>query len=111
MANLEWVHALAAVIGAIFGAVGGIFVGGYRVGQIEGALKLSIAAGEKIINERLDESVSAFDETLKGLRQKINDVELYTERPTVYCYDVVQEDYRSVQSGRSKTSPAGDGTP
>ena len=94
--NWEWAHAVAAIIGAIFGAVGGIFVGGYRVGQIEGALQLSIAAGEKRIEAKLEEGVHDFDETLKGLRQKINDVELDTERRFLQKgeFDDFRKEYR-----------------
>jgi hypothetical protein len=80
--NFEWLHAVVA--GALVGAASGIFAGGWRLGRIEGRLKLNfqeaIAVSEKRIEEKVDEARKSFDETLKGLRQKINDVELDSER-------------------------------
>ena len=73
--DIQWMHAAAGILGALCGAIGGIFVGGYRVGKIEGKLTLSIAESEKRIEDKVDIATAAFDETLKGLRQKINDVE------------------------------------
>jgi hypothetical protein len=84
MPGLEWLHAITAALGALFGVVAGIFSGGWRLGRIEGRLKLhfqeAIDVREKRIEEKLDEARGSFDETLKGLRQKINDVELHAER-------------------------------
>lgn len=84
MIDLEWAHALAAVVGAAAGACSAIFMSGWRLGKIEGRLNLnfntSIAASEKRIEDKVEQARMAFDETLKGLRQKINDVELETER-------------------------------
>ncbi len=80
--NFEWAHAIAAVLGAIFGAAGSIFAGGFRLGRIESRLKLhfqeSMIESEKRIEDKVDQARQSFDETLKGLRQKINDVELDT---------------------------------
>jgi hypothetical protein len=82
--NLEWAHALAALVGAAIGAASAIFGFGWRMGRIEGRLKLyireEVSTSEKRIEEKVQESSYAFDETLKGLRQKINDVELNSER-------------------------------
>lgn len=96
MADLEWAHAIAALLGAVGGAAGGIFAGGWRLGRIEGRLKLSFQAhineSEKRIEDKVEQARDAFDETLKALRQKINDVELGTERNFVPKNDF--EDFR-----------------
>lgn len=100
MGSLEWAHAIAAVVGMLLGAAGGIFAGGRWVGRIEGRLKLNfqeaIAVSEKRIEERVDLAREAFDETLKGLRQKINDVELDAERRFLLKNDFndFREEYR-----------------
>lgn len=98
--NLEWAHAFAAIIGAVFGMVGSIFTGGWRLGRIESRLKLhfeqAMNESERRIEEKLEEGRQAYDETLKGLRQKINDVELDTERRFVAKDDFndFREEYR-----------------
>lgn len=100
MAGLEWAHAVAAILGAMFGAVGSIFTGGWRLGRIESRLKLhfqqAINESEKRIEDKVDSATGAFDETLKGLRQKINDVELDTERRFLLKGDFndFREEYR-----------------
>lgn len=82
--NLEWAHAVAAIIGACFGVASSLFTGGWRFGRIEGRLKLHVQEtmidSEKRLEAKLDTATSAFDETLRALRQKINDVELNSER-------------------------------
>src|SRR5580704_6270501 len=75
MVDLEWAHAIAAVLGAVCGAAGSIFMGGWRLGRIEARLERKITEAEKRIETKLMEEAQVFDETLKGLRQKINDVE------------------------------------
>lgn len=84
MAGLEWAHAVAAIAGAVIGAVSAIFMGGVRFGRMESRLKLhfqtAIAGCEKQIEAKVEEARKSFDETLKGLRQKINDVELDAEK-------------------------------
>lgn len=84
MVDLEWAHAVAALLGAVGGAAGGIFAGGWRLGRIEGritlAFKTSISDCEKEFEAKIDTIGKFYDETFKGLRQKINDVELNTER-------------------------------
>ena len=100
MAGLEWAHAAAAIIGAMFGAAASIFTGGWRLGRIESRLKLhfqeAINESEKRIEEKVERAGSNFDETLKGLRQKINDVELDTERRFLLkdSFDDFREEYR-----------------
>lgn len=84
MINLEWAHLIIGALGAIAGAAGGIFIGGWRLGRIEGRLKLhfkeAIEESESHIEGKLEQARQGFDDTLKGLRQKINDVELNSER-------------------------------
>lgn len=80
----EWIHLAIALISLLAGALGGLATGVWRVAQIEGRLKLwfkdSISECEKRFEDKVELAREAFDETLKGLRQKINDVELETER-------------------------------
>lgn len=100
MAGLEWAHALAAIIGAVFGMVGSIFTGGWRLGRIESRLKLhfqeAINESEKRIEEKVSRTSEQFGETLKGIRQKINDVELDSERRFVAKddFDDFRKEYR-----------------
>lgn len=79
--NLEWAHAIAAIIGAAVGVVGSVFGFGWRMGRIEGRLEAKFSAQMAGTEKRIeDHIVTPFNETLKGMRQKINDVELETER-------------------------------
>lgn len=100
MADLEWAHAIAAMVGAGLGVVSGIFTAGWRAGRIEARLKLSfqeaISVSEKRIEDKVDQATSSFDETLKGLRQKINDVELDAEKRFLLKGDFndFREEYR-----------------
>lgn len=98
--NLEWAHVVIGLVGMVAGGAGGIFGGGWRLGRIEGRLKLSfqasISACEQKFEDKMDLATVAFDETLKGLRQKINDVELETERGFVKKegFDEFRKEYR-----------------
>lgn len=84
MLNLEWAHVIFAAAGAFVGGVSGLVTGVWRVARIEGRLKLSFQTSindcEKRFEEKVDQATEQFDETLKGLRQKINSVELETAR-------------------------------
>jgi hypothetical protein len=88
-------HWLSAFGGAIIGGVSSIFGLIYWAGGRDPKLKAdfqrSLTDAEERVKDKIDEverraenkmtSVAGdFDETLKGLRQKINDVELETER-------------------------------
>lgn len=82
--DFQWVQAISALLGAFIGLVGGIFSVGRHLGRMESRLKLdlvkSLGETEKRIEDNVQQSQNAFDETLKGLRQKINDVELGSEK-------------------------------
>lgn len=76
----EWLHLAIAVIALLAGGLGGLVARVWQVAQIEGRLKLHIKTCisdcEKRFEEKVARATDAFDETLKALRQKINDVEL-----------------------------------
>jgi hypothetical protein len=78
--NPEWVHVIIGVIGLIAGGAGGIFAGGWRMGRIEGRLKLhfqtSLAESEQRFLTKVEDETHAFEQTLLAMRQKINDVEM-----------------------------------
>lgn len=100
MTALPWIQPLSALFGAAVGAAGGIFAGGYRLGRIEARLEMqfrgAVDASEKSIEKNVRTSQTAFDETLKALRQKINDVELDAERRFLLKDDFndFREEYR-----------------
>lgn len=80
MINLEWAHVIFAGAGAIVGAVGGLIAGVWKVAHVEQEIRKDcsqeIAEAAHELGGKLSDIASQFDETLKGLRQKINDVEL-----------------------------------
>ena len=92
----DWANVIVAALGIAFGGVGGIFTGGLRLGRIEGRLQMQISESEKRIEEKVELARQSFDETLKGLRQKINDVELNSERSFVAKgdFDDFRKEYR-----------------
>lgn len=93
----EWIHLAIALISVLAGALGGLATGVWRVAQIDGRLRLyvqkSIVECEKRFEEKVRRATEAFDETLKGLRQKINDVELETVKGFVAKGDF--DDFRA----------------
>lgn len=97
MLNLEWAHVVFAAVGAIVGAIGGIIAGVWRVARIEQDIRKDcsqdIAEATHELAEKLNDVSGQFDETLKGLRQKINDVELETVRGFVAKGDF--DDFRA----------------
>jgi hypothetical protein len=98
--SLEWAHAFAVILGALLGAGATIFYCGRWVGRVEERLKTNfrkaIEESEKKIEERVVLAQTSFDETLKGFRQKINDVELDTERRFLQKgeFDDFRKEYR-----------------
>src|SRR5262245_23292685 len=79
MADWEWIHAALGVGGFAMGVGSTVFACGRWVGRAEERLKsefkTALTESEKRIEEKVDEARTAFDETLRGLRQKVNDVE------------------------------------
>lgn len=84
MFSLEWAHVIFAGAGVAIGGVTGLVAGVWRVAHIEQDIRKDftqeIAEATHELGLKIDEATDRFDETLKGLRQKINDVELGTER-------------------------------
>ena len=90
--SAEWVHVIVAVAGVI---VGGLITtairiwrGGYVVGKTEGGIRSefqkslaeAINQSEEHFEQKVETLVKHFTDTFSALRQKINDVELNTER-------------------------------
>jgi hypothetical protein len=80
MVDLEWAHVVIGGVSAAVGAAGGLIAGVWRVAHIEQDLRKEfsqdIAEATHELGMKLTDLAGQFDETLKGLRQKINDVEL-----------------------------------
>lgn len=112
----EWIHLVIAVIGLLAGALGGLLAGVWRVAQIEGRLKLhiqrSISECEKRFEDKVERATEAFGETVKALRQKINDVELETVKGFVAKGDFddfraeYREDMRDLKNSIAQISRA-----
>lgn len=82
--TLEWVHVVIALAGVVFGAISGLIAGVWRVARIDqevrNDLNKRVADAVHEMNQKVELITDQFDETLKGLRQKINDVELATHK-------------------------------
>lgn len=82
--GFDWWHIVSGAIGGLFGALVAIFKGIWRGARIEPNMRKEItqeiAEATHELAEKIDQGTSDFDETLKALRQKINDVELNTEK-------------------------------
>lgn len=109
--TIDWVHAAIASAAAVFGGLTGLIAGTWRMARIEPAIQLKlqrdlaslendirdeIIAVERRIIEKIGEAVHLFDETLKGFRQKINDVEMEMVRHYVakLDFDDFRKEYR-----------------
>ena len=98
--TFEWVHIAASILSAALGGVAGLVAGTWKIAHIEQDIRKDFA--EEIAKrvqereERLNELAVQFDETLKALRQKINDVELYTVRDFLKTreFDDFRTEYR-----------------
>jgi uncharacterized protein YjbJ (UPF0337 family) len=102
--NIDWVHVVVALVSAIFGGGTGLAAGVWRVARIEGKVKDDF---KKCIDETRDDIeakvealVGQFQDTFAALRQKINDVELQTERLFVSKsgFDEFRKEYREDMS-------------
>ena len=98
--NLEWIHIIIGGLSAFIGAAAGLVTGTWRIAHIEQDLRKDfsqdIAEATHELGEQLKELSSHFDETLRGLRQKINDVELDTVKRFVAKsdFDKFHAEYR-----------------
>lgn len=95
--DINWLgHAASGIIGAVVALISKAFFGGVRVGKMQGAIEVKITEAEQRIGTKIESETGAFDETLKGLRQKINDVELAAERRFLLKddFDKFHQEYR-----------------
>lgn len=98
--TLEWVHVAIAFGGAVFGAASGLIGGVWRVARIEQDVRRDVTQEiAEVVHEMrlaMGQIADQFDETLKGLRQKINDVELTTHKNFVSKpeFDDFRKEYR-----------------
>lgn len=98
--NFEWAHVVIGLISLLIGAAGGLIGGTYRVARIEGQIredfKQCIDETKDEIEAKVEALVGQFHETFAGIRQKINDVELQTERLFVSKsgFDEFRKEYR-----------------
>jgi len=108
---VEWIHVVLIVTGWVIGAAVGLVAGTWKlastVSKIEKEIRKDFSDRESKLYEkiagaiadreaRLGELANQFDETLKGLRQKINDVELSTTKNFVARgeFDDFRSEYR-----------------
>lgn len=98
--NFEWAHLVIGAAAASFGAIGGLVAGVWRVARIEGQIKedfkTCIDDTKTEIEDKVENLVGQFQDTFAALRQKINDVELQTERLFVSKsgFDEFRKEYR-----------------
>ena len=85
MGDMEWFYRLVGpAMGAIVGLVSGVYSAGRKSAEREQRIKDELR--EEIVlmgsssDAKINKSKDEFGETLHGLRQKINDVELEAER-------------------------------
>ena len=85
--GIDWQHALYVFVGGAAGGIFGLVAGIWRMARFEPELRKDItqeiAEATHELHEKIDDEVGHFDETLRGLREKINDVELHIERKFV----------------------------
>jgi hypothetical protein len=85
--GIDWTHILYIIVGAALGGISGLFAGIWRMARFEPELRREItqeiAEATNEFEHRIENETGHFDETLRGLREKINDVELHIERKFV----------------------------
>jgi gas vesicle protein len=83
-ANVDWLHIIYIAVGGAVGGISGLVAGIWRMARFEPGLRKKITQeiGEatKPLHEKIDNEISHFGETLHGLREKINGVELLITR-------------------------------
>lgn len=98
--NFEWIHVIIGIVSAIGGGGAGIVAGTWRVARIEGQVREDfdkcIDEAKENLEAKVEGLVEQFQETFSALRQKINDVELQTERQFVSKagFDEFRKEYR-----------------
>lgn len=98
--GFDWLHVLTGLIGALFGGFSGMIAGVWRVARIEptirGDFERAVDTAEKRVEAKMTGATDHFDETLRGLREKINQVELGSERRFLLKDDFndFREEYR-----------------
>ncbi len=98
--GFDLAHGLSAAAGALVGALGTIGAWVFKAGgvgpKMQAEFKSKVDAAEKRIEDQMDAATQHFDETLRGLREKINAVELNTERHFLLKEDFngFREEYR-----------------
>jgi gas vesicle protein len=72
--SIDWMHAVSALGGAVIGAISGLMAGVFGLAErgIEQRVEKKIVALEKRTEDRIDEEIGHFRETLSGLREQIN---------------------------------------
>lgn len=107
MVDAEWTRMAIEAAGWAASSLVGLGLGLWRGGRrsamdeqkVREEFNAAVAGLERRIEEKLDRSAGQFDETLKGLRQKINDVELDAVRTFVAKpdFDEFRKEYRRDQ--------------
>lgn len=98
--SAEWAAAIIAMVGVIAATFSGLAAGIWRAarieGEVKGDLRQEIAEAVHEMTGRYTEAIDQFDETLRALRQKINDVELETHKHFVSKpeFDDFRKEYR-----------------
>lgn len=96
----EWTHLILSIASAILGGGAGLAAGVWKVARIEGQIKedfkTAIDETRTEIEDKVEALVGQFQDTFAALRQKINDVELQTERLFVSKsgFDEFRKEYR-----------------
>lgn len=87
MSIAEWINVALGLTGLVIGALTGMIAAVWRVSRIEqqvrNDLRQELAEEINEMSQKIAGMADIFDETLKGLRQKINDVELYVHKAFV----------------------------
>lgn len=69
---------LVAVAGFVLNFICTVAAGVWKLSQLEGSLRTDIGKAKDEIESRQDSNTRQIGETIAALRQKINDVELYS---------------------------------
>ncbi len=76
----HWISGIAGFLGIVTGAASWLFRAGGIGPKMQTDFKTAVDSAERRIEDQMDAATQHFDETLRGLREKINAVELNTER-------------------------------